>query len=886
MNFKKIRKYLLSFIIPIVLLLITFALLGIYPFGNKDLLWFDTQAQYIDFLSYWQDVLKGQASIFYSFSKNLGGNMFGLFTYYLTSPINLIILLFSKVNLPSAFMVIILIKIGLCGLGFRYYIEHTKFVFGNIKYPNIINLIFSTLYAMLSYNIVYCMSHMWLDCVALLPLIFLGIEKIINEKKWGLYVASFTLAIIANYYIAFMIAIFTIPYYIYILLCNNKDKKLLTIIKENKMNMWLYIRMSLISVLISGIIIIPTIYSLVSSKGQLYTSSSLTLYMYFDYFTLFAKNTLGAFSMNELRVGAPNIYAGVMTLLLVIAYFFNNKIEKKEKIYTGIFLFIFFLCFYFNPINLSLHMMQSPMSFPFRYSFIFSFLTLIMAYKCINNMEEFNNKILIGIAVATIFVFMIVDHNGYEYLVNWKIFITMIFVVLYTMYLTKINSLKLLSHITLCILICVELVISSFLLMIWMPYGDRNIYINHLNRYTPVYEYVKGIDKGLYRIAFDNRKSLDDSMMYNFAGIEHYSSVGEKSTETFLSSIGFEGSPLVEYGSGTILDNSLLGVKYVLLNRTTDFYMNKKNINDVFVYENPYALPFGYVVSDKVLEYNNKYVFSTPFEYQNYIFGLITGKDQQYFNKVEYEVGEYSNLDIKDYSDYWLIGLSDSNNSGYIDFTIKTKNKPIYSYLSPEVRGGMVSFLVSNTEIPITDSNITYIGCSEDEITLRIVIYGEVSVRKDFLQYLDNEIAISELMKLSNNIIDITEHKDNYIKGNITTEKDELMFTTIPYDEGWEVYINGNKVEKIKVFDTFMAINLEKGENVIEFKYTSQGVFKGLFISIIGLVLLALEILLIYLNKSGLLEEHQDEQEKNEIKKEQKSGTNKSKSTKKIKSKH
>ena len=128
MNKKKLINYVLAFICPFVLLLIVFALLKIYPFGNNDLLWFDTQAQYIDFLSYWQDVIRGQASIFYSFSKNLGGNMFGLFTYYLTSPINLLVLLFSKIDLPQAFMLIILIKIGLCGVSFRYYLDNCHFV--------------------------------------------------------------------------------------------------------------------------------------------------------------------------------------------------------------------------------------------------------------------------------------------------------------------------------------------------------------------------------------------------------------------------------------------------------------------------------------------------------------------------------------------------------------------------------------------------------------------------------------------------------------------------------------------------------------------------------------------------------------------------------------
>lgn len=855
MNKKKLINYVLAFICPFVLLLIVFALLKIYPFGNNDLLWFDTQAQYIDFLSYWQDVIRGQASIFYSFSKNLGGNMFGLFTYYLTSPINLLVLLFSKIDLPQAFMLIILIKIGLCGVSFRYYLDNCHFVKYDRNCSEIKKLIFSTLYALMAYNIVFCMSHMWLDCVALLPLIFLGIEKIIYEKKWGLYLGAFTISILANYYIAFMIAIFTIFYYIYILLCNNKDKRLLDIIKENKSNFWLYVRMSLIAVLISGIIIIPTIYSLASSKGQLYNSDSLTMYMYFDYFTLFAKNTLGSFSMNELRTGAPNIYCGIIALILTILYFFNSKIEKREKVYTGLFIFIFFICFYFNTINLGLHMMQSPMSFPFRYSFIFSFLSLILAYKCINNMDGINSKLLIYITIALVFIFMLVDHNGYEYLANWKVFITLIFLVIYSVYISKINKLGKMGHISLYLLLCTELVISGYFLMSWMPYGDRNVYRNQVERYTPVYDYVKGIDKGLYRISYDNRKSLDDSMMYNFAGLEHYSSVGEKSTENFLSYVGYSGSPLVEYGEGTLLDNSLLGVKYVLSTHNKDFYMNLKTINDVLVYENPYALPFGYIVDEKVLEYNSKNSYNIPFEYQNYIFGLITGKTDEYYIPASYEIGEYSNINIREYEGSFGFDLVDELSSGYVDFHIKTLNKPIYSYLSPEVRAGMVSFLVNDMDIGTGASNITYIGCSEEEIVLRIMIFNSgVNIDRSFLYYLDNELVIDELTKLQDKSLDIIEHKDNYIKASISAKEDELLLTTIPYDLGWKVYINGTEIETKKVFDSLMALPISSGENIIEFKYVSPGFIKGLTLTIIGLVILAVEILLLILNKKGFFE--------------------------------
>lgn len=843
MDKKKIINYTLSFLCPVLILIIVLLLLNIYPFGNKDLLWFDTQAQYIDFLSYWQDVIRGQASIFYSFSKNLGGNMFGLFSYYLTSPINLIIMFFSKINLPQAFMLIILIKIGLCGITFRYYLNNSKFTTTNTRCINIKKLTFSTLYALIAYNIVFSMSHMWLDCVALLPLIFLGIEKIIYEKKWKLYLVSFTIAIIANYYIAFMIALFTIPYFIYILLCNNKNKHFKNIIVENKSNIWLYIRISFIAVFISGIILVPTIYSLMNSKAQSYNIESLNMYMYFDYLTLFSKNVLGAFSLTELREGAPNIYSGILTLILTILYFFNRHIEKKEKIYTGLLLFLFFICFYFNTINISLHMFQSPLSFPFRYSFIFSFIILILAYKCINNIDGVNSKCLIYITLSLTFIFILVDNNNYEYLVNWKIFITIILTIIYTVYISKISHFGIMGNISLYILICAELIINSFLLMVWMPFSDRNTYREHIQNYTGIYENIKNNDNGLYRIAYDNRRSSNDSLMYNFAGLEHYSSLGEKKTEKFLKSMGYEGMAVIDYGEGTLLDNSLLGVKYIVSTHLNDFYMNTNIINNTHIYKNQYALPIGYIVNPKILNYNNSIEYGLPFKYQNYIFGLMTGNEEKYYDIVNYELGEYNNILIKDLGDMILLNLIDNDSYGYIDFHIKTFNKPIYAYIDSDIRNGKVSYSISNTNINLTNSNITYIGNYENEITLRVTIYESgVNLYKNFLHYLNNELVLDELKKLSSKSLNVIEHRSNYIKGQISANNGEMLFTTIPYEKGWKVYLNGEEIEYEKALDTFILVPLVNGENILEFKYTSPGVIKGLVISIFGLIMLAVEI--------------------------------------------
>ena len=180
MKIKKIGYYILAFIIPCILMTLLYIIVGIYPFGKNSLLTVDLANQYVAFFNVLKNILQGSANVFYSFSKTLGGNMYGLFTYYLISPFNLILLFFKQTQIPEAIFVINILKIGLSGLTSYIYFNKT------FKKANSISLLFSIMYALMAYNIVYSQNIMWLDGVYALPIIFLGMDftvsPIINER--------------------------------------------------------------------------------------------------------------------------------------------------------------------------------------------------------------------------------------------------------------------------------------------------------------------------------------------------------------------------------------------------------------------------------------------------------------------------------------------------------------------------------------------------------------------------------------------------------------------------------------------------------------------------------------------------------------------------------
>ena len=185
----KIYIYTSAFFIPLVLVLIACAFNKVFPFGDNSLLISDCDGQYVDYLAYYKTLFKSNNNLFYTFSKSLGGDMVGLSAYYLLSPINLILLLFKNEYLPIAILIIVLVKIGLCGLSFN-------FLLNNAYGYNISSIIFSTSYALMAYNAAYFWDIMWIDGVILLPIIIYGIDKIFYQSNKLIYIMSLSLALI------------------------------------------------------------------------------------------------------------------------------------------------------------------------------------------------------------------------------------------------------------------------------------------------------------------------------------------------------------------------------------------------------------------------------------------------------------------------------------------------------------------------------------------------------------------------------------------------------------------------------------------------------------------------------------------------------------------
>lgn len=825
------RKHLFligSFLIPIIILIVNFVILqGIYKnqnvFSSNQILVADLKSQYISLFNYLKNLFNGKESLFYSFSNTLGNNMIGTFAYYLSSPLNIILIFSSTHNLTNFICILIFLKIGLCGLTMYIYLNHKH------RNKHFFSLIFSMNYALMAYNVSYYFNIMWLDVVYLAPLVLYGIDKLIHKKDPKLYLVFLSLAIISNFYIAYMLCIFCIIYFIYemIITYTIKDKK------QIQQNIKKFIIYSCLSGLICSFILIPTIIDL---HNIIRSPISDSMYIQKNNYTNFLMSLSKLYMLpqnpeNVLSKFTPNVYFGILPLLFSIIFFYG-KSSNKEKYISIIIIVFFFLSFSTNIFNLFWHGLTYPNGYAYRFSFLFSLFMLIISYKAITNEDRLKiHKFLLLIFIIG-FIGIVQINDGSNICFSYKnVILTIVLIIVYYIIISIIyKKNNIICKVILFIVVTVELTIhvnNSFCISSNMDYEtDYNYYIdnictlsNHLNN--------------------DNYR-FDSTLI--FGALESYScqdnrisgaiTTNNKDVYKFLFNSGFG----VTYS--TVFNNDNTPVMYSLMG--VDFYLNTHRENSIkkinyqyeknsteyfYLHENSYALPIGFVINDKYKLLYNGESTSNAFEYQNILLKSMSGLNEDVLKSYDIKKIDDENYEVN----------IDNDNDIYV----------FLSYKIPENDEFFAEITINDKLIYDIDSDNTGIFKIKNNFNNEF-IKVQVSVNDDkydnlddilYFYYFDEDIFAKHINILKEKTLNITKKEKNYLKGNIEVDDDSVLFLSIPYEAGWNIYIDGKKIEYFKLYDTFIGLNLKKGKHVITMKFFSPGISEGIILSIIGVLI-------------------------------------------------
>ncbi|MCI8517187.1 MAG: YfhO family protein [Hungatella sp.] len=799
-----------AFCVPVLVMIVVFIQRGIFPFGEQSFLRTDMYHQYAPFFSEFQHKLSQGGSLLYSWDIGMGVNFSALYAYYLASPLNWFLVLCPK-GLVIEFMTYsIVLKIGLSGLSFAWYLrkhcDRDDFGVG----------FFGIFYALSGYMAAYSWNIMWLDCILLFPLIMLGLERLVEEKKGLLYGVTLGVSILSNYYISIMTCIFMVIYFIALLILKAGEGR-------SPRDYWANIgQFSLYSLLAGGVaagVLIPEIYALQMTASAESTFPK-TISSYFSIFDMFARHIGNV----DTEIGLdhwPNIYCGVAVLLFFLLYLSCRQIKLKEKaVYCGLML-LFFASFSVNALNFIWHGFHFPNSLPCRQSFIYIFLMLAVCYRAYMNLSATPWKDMViafwGAVAFVILAEKLVEQDHFEFYVYY---VAVLFLALYggLLYLYKRGRVNygVLMALTLAV-VSVEAAVNTTVTSVTTT--SRTSYIRDNEDVRELTQSLVPSDS-FYRIEKVTRKTKNDGAWMNFPSVSLFSSTANADLTDFFKTVGCEGNTNAYSITGsTPLVDSLFSVKYGLYSsEQTDNELLEKvdRSGDTWLYRRLYTLPVGFLVSDS-LDRDWQRDLGNPAEVQNSLCAAV-GADRVLIEKDGENLKTGFRLTPDESGDYYVYIA----NKKVKEVKVKIGGS---SQTFKNVNRGFLLELgqcTADVEIEITNED------GDDSLNARAYRFSGQGLQ-------------SVYDRLNRHPFKVLKWKDTEVEGEIEADRAGVLFTSIPYDKGWTVKVDGVEQETRKIFDAFLSVDVPEGHHRISMSYEPEGLRLGLAVS--GVCVLCLVLL-------------------------------------------
>ncbi len=815
-----------SFLLPLLLVLIVCIRHEIFPFGDRCMLHVDMYHQYCPFFTEMMHKLKAGESIFYTWRVGLGADFVSLYAYYLASPLNWL-LIFCPGDYVIEFMTaLVVIKIAFSGFSFGAYLKY-HFHSNHCALP-----LFACAYALSGYTAAYAWNIMWMDCVALAPLVILGLERLIKEKKPGLYYAALSLSILSNYYISIMICLFLVLWFF------------LTWMEHRESGIGAWLRFAGYSVLAGGtgaILILPEIAALRSSGSKNISFPDAAEW----YFHVLAE--LGRHSaFTEAYTGKehwPNIYCGVFTVVLLLLFFLNREISWKKKLSRGLLILLFLFSFANNLLDFIWHGFDFPDSLPARQSFLYIFLLLVTAYEAFLHFRGSRLRDVAASAAITVLLAALSHLTGegavgaetaWGTVIFWAGYLILLLICLWAQDTEKKSAEKeaaeekegqrkkakrKMARAKEIALGAAALLLLAELLLNFDATGlgttGRTAYVKDFGDYRKVLAQGESLaeEEGVlfYRTEELERKTKNDAALMGYRSATQFSSLMNLDVSHFYQAMGMEGGKNFYCVNGaTPLLSAMLSLKYVLADNGLEenpIRALTAQSGDTYLYENKYVLPLGFVMPEEVISAWN-YKEMGDIGAQNRL-AFLLGAEEEMLTEIpsESEVG-VSTISVEE--------------DAYI---FATYEKTTVENLTEEISDGRTKSFTKVSHGYTLD--LGYCGAGS-EIKIKNSLEECVNITAYRLDLGAVETAYRALMEQT---MEMASCSDTKITGSIQVEKPGRIIFSITNDAGWKLSVDGREVKPQAFGEGFISAHLDEGRHEIALEYTTPGFFLGALVS-------------------------------------------------------
>ena len=545
----------------------------------------------------------------------------------------------------------------------------------------------------------------------------------------------------------------------------------------------------------------------------------------------------------------PNIYCGILPALLLPLYIMNSKIRIKEKIVYVLLIIFFVFSFNNNYANFIWHALHFPNDLPYRFSFMYSFIIVVIAYKTLKHIKALKYRDIALVGMFWVILTLFYQKFPTEKFTGFTIYVTLGLIMVWTAVLLVIrkgNLSKVILGITIVAITFCEVIIADT--ASYSMTHENSEYMENYAAYHDTVEQVENNDKDFFRQELCYLDTRMDPCLYGYNGISVFSSMAYEKYSGLQYSLGMFGNRInsYTYNTQTPVYNMMYNIKYLTHKSTgvvpsddfySQYYSGKDGQTDV--YKNKYYMPIAFVTSNEIGKWNCEE--GNPFDVQEDFIDRAAGVSNV-FVPCKYVKTETYNCDCEDITENGVFSFSKSgdSDSGTIDVTLKAAtDSNLYIYISSSGIDN-VNYFWNNDEDTIDqyidEPYIMDLGKHKtgDEVRVELSLAGmesDSSIVDIYAYSIDKDVFESAYDVLKNGRMTVTEYSDTYVKGTVNCGFNGYLYTSIPYDEGWSVYIDGERVKTFEIGDSMLATTVKPGKHTVEYKFTPKGLKYGIVIT-------------------------------------------------------
>ena len=861
---QKINFTALAFLFPFVGMLMVMLISGYKPFGSYSMLYSDMYHQYYPFFVAFRRSLRTGQSLLYNWSIGMGIDYLGLISYYLASPLNLLSVLVPEQLLLSYFSLLMPIKLGLARLFFALMLRK---LYGKNDFSI---TVFGGLYALCAWALGYQWNVMWLDSFALLPLVVLGEIALLREKRFFLYTAALFFAVFSNYYVGFFVCVFVALVFVCYEICRFPGWK------RAGLDLVRIALFSLLAIGMTAILELPALAALQTTQSsvnqfpkgfRMNIATKNTLKGLLDAMRQVAGNMGGGLEPN-FKEGLPNLYCGVGTILLAWLFLMAKEVKLRDKVCCMVLLLFFMLSFIIRQLDYIWHGFHFPNMIPYRFSFLYSFVLLYMAYRGWLLRRRFRAAHILAAALLTAGVLCcskdLLTTQGVDFLdgtleIPVYILYNLGFLIAFTgalLYGTirlpvpenptpeeigdiryRQSRCRVYARRGVLAVAVIELTANLLAFGLYFPGTSVRDYPKGTEAAASMFRYLKEREKEpFYRAETTHSQTLNDDALNGYNGISAFTSSANVRVTEFMKALGYGAKNTYNrycFEESSPVANLFLDLKYMIerdgRDRTSSVFSEVHHYEKVYLLENTAYLPLGFLAEEKLAEVD----FSggdNAFFFQNALFSAATGLDANVWtpivgsgmtvlgNGTQVEESQvqgrvsYGECETGAYVSYFF--TADRSGFACVHLDLPKRNDFVVAVNGVDVYRETISLpqMLAVGDLNPGDAVEVRVLCKKDET-------GSMTVTAALM---DEELFRWGYSILNASTLRLTAFSQTRVEGSIRCDRDGLLYTSVPQNGNWHLYVDGQETEPTLVGDCMISAPLTQGEHSIVLKYRNR----------------------------------------------------------------